>query len=172
MNPLEHGSRVDPSALSVPLERLRALADAELSLPARFAHVALLLVSSAFTVALGSLWVTEPHLPARTHAAFGSLLVIAVSWSGYATWVLTNRRALLARHRVVAGRMAVTFTAIFALGAALVGVSTGRTAAFAAAGLGVVMFAIALVLLARARRRFHALVERRARLEYELGTQR
>jgi hypothetical protein len=172
MNPMKHASPDDPSELGVPLGRLRALADAELSLPARYAHVALLLVSSSFAVALGSLWATEPSLPARTHAAFGALLVIAVSWSGYATWVLTSRRELLARQRVVAGRMAVTFTATFALGAALVGVNTGRVAAFAAAGLGLVMFAVALALLARARRRFRALAQRRAQLEHELGGQR
>jgi len=169
MKPMAHGSLEDSSRLIVPLERLRALADAELSVPARLAHVALLLVSSAFTVALGSLWATEPSLPTRTHAAFGVLLVIGVSWSIYAIWVLTQRRVLLARQRVIAGRMAVTFSATFTLGAALVGVSTGRSAGFAAAVLGVVMFIVVFALLARARRRFDALAARRAMLERELG---
>lgn len=166
---MEPTSIEDPSQCSVPFERLRALADAELSVPARFAHVALLLVSSAFAVSLGALWATEPSLPTRTHAAFGVLLAIAGSWSVYSAWVLTQRRVLLAQHRVVAGRMAVTFTATFALGAAFIGVSTGRPAALAAAGLGVVMFAVALVLLSRARRRFAVLAARRTALERELG---
>jgi len=172
MNTMQDSLHEGPSERSVALERLRALADAELSVSARCAHVALLLASSALTVALGSLWATEPSLPTRTHAAFGALLVIGVAWTIYAAWVLSRRRVLLARHRIVAGRMAVTFTATFAVGAALVGITTGRAAAFAAAGLGVVMCAIALALLARAHRRFDALVERRARLERELGAAR
>ena len=168
MTTMRHTSHQTPSEHAALIERLQALADSELSVPARCAHVALLLVSSALTVAIGSLWATEPSLPTRTHVAFGVLLAIGVAWAVYAAWVLTQRRALLARHRIVAGRMAVTFNAAFALGAALVGVSTGRAAAYAAAGLGVVLCAIAFALLARAHRRFDALVARRARLEREL----
>lgn len=171
MNTMKRASHELPPDLSVSLEELRMLADAELSVRARGAHVALLFASSALAVVLGSLWVTEPSLPMRTHAAFGVLLAIGVSWTAYSAWVLTRRRALLARHRVVAGRMAVTFSAVFAVGAAIVGVETGRQAAFAAAGLGVVMCAVAFVLLARAQRRFEALVAHRARLERELGAQ-
>ena len=63
------------------------------------------------------------------------------------------------------------FTATFAVGAAL---GSPRVAPRRSQpqGSGVAMRAIALALLARAHRRFYSLVERRARLERELGAAR
>ena len=104
------------------------LVDAELSAASRFGYVTLLLVSLAMSVVTGALWLTEPALPARA--------------SGRARGVDGDRRVLggvrdlgadaaprpLRRHSVVAGRMAVTFTSIFAAGAIAVGLTTAARA--------------------------------------------
>ena len=74
-----------------------------------------------------------------------------------------------ADHRIVAGRMAVTFTSLFVIGAVVLGLASGGSAPYAAAALGVAMLAIAIVLLVRAHRVSTRLRERRAALERELG---
>jgi hypothetical protein len=156
--PLTEFSPLTPDAL-------RHLLDAELSLRARMAHVGLLIVAGLGTAGLLSLWLTEPALPTRTHAAFAVLVAINLSWSIYALRVLTRRRVLFARHRITAGRMAVTFTSVFLAGAIAMGVTTGAAAAFLAAGLGVVMLAAAVAVLARAHRAYARLTARRLELE-------
>jgi hypothetical protein len=78
---------------------------------------------------------------------------------------------LLARHRVVAGRMAVTFTALFVLGAVAVGAvgdETGKAAPYGAAAVGLLLLAVAAALLVQANRTFARLAERRQALEREL----
>ena len=157
----------DSSSLST--AHLHRLLDTELSRPSRLGHVALLLVSMAMTVVVMSLWLTEPALPARTRVAFGAMTVIGLSWMVFAGWVLTTRRVLLGRDSVVAGRLAVTFTAVFVAGALLVGYSAGGKAPFAAAGIGVGLLGVAIALLVRARRRVARLTARRDALERELG---
>lgn len=148
---------------------VRQLADVELSLRSRLGYVALLLAALSMTVVVTSLWLTEPALPLRTHVAFAVMTVIGASWVAFALWVLTHRRTLLARDSIVAGRMAVTFTLVFVLGALAVGVSRGGAAPFAAAAVGMVMLAAAIGLLIRAHRTFARLMERRQILERELG---
>ena len=155
-----------PPGISTDLHRL---ADAELSLPSRLGHVALLLGAITMTIIVSSLWLTEPQLPLRTRIAFAIMVAIGLSWAAFAVWVLTHRRILLARHRIVAGRLAVTFTAVFALGALGVGVATGRPEALSAAGLGTVMLVVAVALLIRAHREFSRLASRRDTLGRELG---
>lgn len=148
---------------------LQRLADAELSLPSRLGYLVLLLAALMMTAVVGSLWLTEPVLPRRAHIAFAVMVVIGLSWVCYAAWVLTHRRVLLARHSIVAGRMAVTFTTTFVIGALAVAITTGGAAPYAAAGVGLVMLGAAVALLVRAHRTFTRLTERRATLERELG---
>jgi hypothetical protein len=155
---------LDASAASA-----HALLNAELSTAARLGHVALLLGGAGMAIAIGSLWATEPSLPLRTHLAFGAMTLIGVAWAVYATWVLTTRRVLLGRHRVVAGRMAVTFAGVLVAGSLLVAATTGHPAGYAAAGPGVVMLGVAAWLLARARREVVRLTARRTELERALG---
>ncbi len=150
---------------------LPRLLDTELSRPSRLGHVALLLVSMAMTVVVVSLWLTEPALPARTRVAFGAMTAVGVAWMVFAGWVLTTRRVLLGRDSLVAGRLAVTFTAVFVAGALLVGYAAGGRAPFAAAVIGVGLLGVAIALLVRARRRVAALTARRDVLERELGSQ-
>ena len=145
------------------------LADAQLSLRGRLGYVALLLVALMMTGVIGSLWLTEPALPVRTQVGFAVMIAIGLSWVTFALWVLTHRQVLLAPHRIVAGRMAVTFTALFLMGALAVGYQTGGAAAYAAAAVGVVMLVGAVVILMGAHRRFARLMQRRETLERELG---
>jgi hypothetical protein len=147
---------------------VQKLARGEMSVKARLGYVALLLVSSAMSVGLLSLWLTEDHLPVRTHLAFGAMSLIGLSWAALAIWALATRRILLARDQVIAGRMSVTFTALFLAGAIAAVAISGEAAAFGAAATGAVMFAVALRVLSGARRRFAALSARRAELERDL----
>jgi hypothetical protein len=143
------------------VEEMQRRMSTELSVPARIGHTALLLVALLGSVAIGSLWLTEPSLPVRTQVAFAVLVAINLSWVAFAAWVLTRRRVLLAGHSIIAARMAVTFCAVFTAGALVVG---GR-AGYAAGGTGVVLLAIAIAMLRSARRRFEELMERRRALE-------
>jgi hypothetical protein len=156
-----------PRVSAVEMQRLIS---AELSLRSRLGYAALLLVALAVTIAIASLWLTEPSLPLRTHIAFGVMVGIGVSWAVYAAWVLTRRRVLLAGHQVIAARMAVAFTTIFVIGSLALGIwgSVGRSA-YAAAALGSVMLMVAVAMLLSARRRFEELMQRRRTLEQELS---
>jgi hypothetical protein len=151
-----------PSSLS---DELRQLTVLELSLPSRLRYVCLLLAAATMTAIVTALLVTEPALPTRAAIALGVLAVIGLSWVVFAAWVLTRRRVLLGRHRLVAGRLAVVFSSVFVMGALAVGFVTASAPPFAAAALGVVMLAIAVAMLVRARRQFARLSARRAELE-------
>jgi hypothetical protein len=148
---------------------VRKLALGEMSVKARLGYVALLLVSSAMTVGILSLWCTESYLPLRAQLAFGAMSLIGISWVALSIWALTTRRILLARDRVAAGWMSVVFTALFLAGAIVAVLVTGSAAAFGAAATGVLMFGIALRVLAGARRRFIELLARREELQRQLA---
>lgn len=82
--------------------------------------------------------------------------------------MLKNRHTLLANHPIVAGRMAVTSSAVFAIGTFAVGLTTGSRAMYFVAALGVGMVVAAIAVLLRAHRRFRDLQARRVDLEREL----
>jgi len=147
---------------------IQQLAHGELSVRARLGYVALLLMASAMTAGVLSLWLTEAYLPMRTQVAFGAMSLIGGSWMALAIWALTTRRVLLARDRVIAGMMSVAFTALFLVGAVAAVLLSGTAAAIGAAVTGVAMFAAALRVLSGARRRFAALCARRDALAREL----
>ena len=71
------------------------------------------------------------------------------------------------REVVVAGRLAVTFTATFVVGAVTLGYMMGGTAPYAAAAMGLGPLAGAVALLVRAHRRVARLTTRRAALMRE-----
>src|SRR5678815_4371066 len=91
---------IDTPARSV--ADIQQLAAAQLSLPSRVGHTALLMVSVTMAVAVGSLWATEPSLPMRTQMAFAVIVAMSLGWTVFAMWVLTRRRVLLGTDRVVA----------------------------------------------------------------------
>jgi hypothetical protein len=144
------------------------LAETHLSFRSRAGHLALLLASAGMGIVVAALLATEPALPQRAMFAFGAMLVISLAWMAYASWVLTARRTMLANHRVVAGTIASAAAAIFTGGAALLGMASQLPAAWAAAGLGAVLLAVAVALLLRARRPYQALLARRQELEARL----
>jgi hypothetical protein len=152
-------------SLSVQLQQITGQA---LSARARFGHVALLLASVAMSIMLGALLATEPLLPTRTAVAFTVMLGMALSWIAYAIWVLHNRWTLLANHRIVAGRMAVTFSTVFTVAALCIGMTAGASAGYLAAATGTVFIAASVMLLLQAHRRHAQLLARRRQLESEL----
>jgi hypothetical protein len=158
---------MNPEARS--LQKVQALAGAELSLKARLGYAGLLLVSAVMTTVVVSVWLTEPSLPRRTQISFGVLSVIGASWIILSLWALGTRRGLFARDRVIAGGMAVVFTSLFVAGSLVATAIASSPAAFTALGMGIAMLVVAITLLAGARRRFAALAARRVQLERELG---
>jgi hypothetical protein len=133
----------------------------ELSLPARLGHTALLVVSASVSALTASLWLTEPSLPLRTHIAFGAIVTIGLAWTGFAWWVLANRRVMLANQSVIATRMALAFTALFLIGAVILRSRLGTGGIIMSA----VLFAVASVNAVAAHRRFTRLVALRRSLE-------
>ncbi|HYI10692.1 MAG TPA: hypothetical protein VEK57_16645 [Thermoanaerobaculia bacterium] len=165
MNPISN-----PDTPKVSATEIQRLIAGELSLPSRLGHTFLLLVSLGMTGVIGTLWLTEPSLPARTQIAFALMVTIGLSWVAYAVWVLTRRRVLLAGHRIIAARMAVTFSALFAAGFAILGVwGPSSRVGFSAATFGLLMLAVAIGLLMHARKQFARLLERRQVLEVKLA---
>ncbi|KWS06172.1 hypothetical protein AZ78_3726 [Lysobacter capsici AZ78] len=148
---------------------LRHLTTQALSTRSRYGHVALLLAALMMSVLLGALLATEPALPDRTQVALAVMLGIGASWVAYATWVLRHRRPLLANHRVVAGWMAVIFTALFFAGASAMALTVGDPVFQAAAAMGAAMLAVAVAVLIRAYRNVARLQARRRELERQLG---
>lgn len=150
-----------PHAVPPPsVDALHALTRSELSRRPRFLYVGVLLGSAAMTAVTTALLLTEPSAPMRTRAAFVVLSIIGVSWVAFCSWALTHRRPLLGRDRVIAGRMAITFCAIFTVGALAM--------SFAAAALGLLMLIAAVLLQRRAAADVRRLLARRDRLAREL----
>lgn len=108
-------------------------------------------------------------LALRTKSSFGVMLAIALCWIAYAAWTLANRRTLLARHRVIAARMAMVFCAAFGIGALAVGLAMQSSAGILAAATGAAMFGAAVFLLRRAYHVVACMQSRRAQLEARLG---
>ena len=148
--------------------RIRMLAKSELSLTSRLGYVALLLVASAMTVIVVTLLTTEPGLPGRARVAFVIMSVIGVSWMGLATWALTTRRPLAARDRVIAGWMAVGFTSVYMIGTVVVALVARNPSGLAAIAGGLLLLALAVGALRKAKRRFAELAARRVELEREM----
>jgi pimeloyl-ACP methyl ester carboxylesterase len=149
---------------------MQHLVATEVARPSRPGHIALLIASLISTSIAAALLATEPVLPQRTQIALASVVTIGLAWITFSLWVLTRRSVLLGRHRIIAARMAVAFTALFAIEAWAIGVWRPVGGAwYGAMALGVAMLAVAIVLLIRARRRFNELSRRRAALERHLG---
>ncbi|MDV3457195.1 hypothetical protein RZN05_09395 [Sphingomonas sp. HF-S4] len=146
-------------------EIVRRIAAAQLSLWPRIAHGALLAAALAMTIVLVSLWLTEPDLPLRTRTAFAVLAAIGGLWSGYAAWVLTARRVLFARQRVVAGWLALAFTTIFTTGAFAIAAVTQSPAGWAAGSLGLGLIGVSTLVLLQSRARLADLMNNKRMLE-------
>ena len=157
-----------PPLPPVVVEELRQLARRELSMRARVLHVLLALAAAAMTIVVASLWLTEPALPLRTTLTFAILTGIGLGWLAFSVWVLSSRHVLLARHRVVAGRMAVFFNSVFVVGCLLLGFVSSVRAAWPASAMGLVLLVFAILLWRRAEAAHAALLARRRFLEGEI----
>jgi hypothetical protein len=150
-------------------EVARARFASGLALPSRVRYTALLLAAVAMAGITGTLAATEPGLPLKTRATLALLSVIGLAWAALATWVLTRREVLYLRHRVVAGWMAVAFSALLTVGCLAAGwLDAGNSWWMAATGVGGTMLVVAAVVLHRARTALRALVQRRDALEAAL----
>ncbi|MEU6863273.1 transmembrane transport protein [Streptomyces sp. NPDC046876] len=153
----DHQSSADRR--DVPEELERALA-AEVSLGARMRHTAVGLAGGCGAALVGLLWATEPGpLPVRTQAAFAGLIAIGLAWAVFAGWVLTRRRPLYARDRVLGARLALAATAATgAAGTVLAALRASAAAALTTAFVGAAFAAAAGYALARAHSRRRALL--------------
>lgn len=97
-------------------EEVLAVLDRELSRSDRLRYLTVGLASLVVTAVTGSLWVTEPSLPLRTHLAFAGIVVLGTAWMVIAVYVLTRRRPLYAADRVLATGMAVVAIATGGIG--------------------------------------------------------
>lgn len=149
-------------------QELRALTDRALSPRARYLHVALLLSASAIAALLITLLVTESTIPPLTRHTFEVMLAIASCWVAYAIWVLRHRHPMLTDHRVVAGRMAVLFSALFSAGALSMALLRGQPVFWFAAATGALMCAVAVAVMLVAKRRAAELRAYRTSLEQML----
>ncbi|WCN05184.1 hypothetical protein [Streptomyces sp. M92] len=78
---------------------------------------------------------TEPHaLPPRAQAVFAGLIALGPASAGFAGWVLSRRRPLFAKDRVLSARIALAVPAVTAV-------------------VGVIVTAAAVLALVRARHR-------------------
>ena len=161
-------STTPPVAPAVVAE-LRRMARTDLSMRARVAHVLLALAASTMTIVVASLWMTEPALPLPTTVAFAVLTCMGIGWVSFSIWVLRSRHVLLARHRVVAGRLAVCFSGVFVVGCLLLGFASSSRAVWPALAMGVALLLIAIVLWRRAEVAHAGLLARRHTLERELN---
>ncbi|MBQ0985189.1 transmembrane transport protein [Streptomyces sp. F63] len=152
----------------VPEELRRALA-AEISLGSRIRHVAVGLAGGCGAALIAVLWATEPHpLPVRTRAAFAGLIAIGLAWAAFAGWVLSRRRPLYARDRVLAARLAlVAAAATGAAGTALAAVRAGTAGVLVTAPVGVLLVTAAGLALARARSHRRELLRLRSALRQD-----
>lgn len=161
---LDHHS-LDRPALT--LDQARRLVAGETSLRSRVVHTLLLLASLGMTSVVAALLLTEPNLPTRTRIAFTALLAVGLAWSGLFGWILARRRVLYARHRVIAGRLAVGATTLFVVGSLMLAALAPEQTrlGLAAAALGSVLLGVAIFVLVRAHRRRRQLLELKERLE-------
>jgi hypothetical protein len=158
-----------PSVATVP-PSLRSLLQAELALPSRLGYTLLLLAALGATGVFVLLLLTEPALPLRTRVAFGGGALIGLAWASVAAWVLTRRRVLYARHRVVATRLAVVVTAASTLGAwSLTRGGDAAPLGMAAVWTGATLLLLTTVAHVQAMRRVTELEQRRMVLERELA---
>ncbi|MFC8424681.1 transmembrane transport protein [Streptomyces sp. NPDC057236] len=153
---------------AVPEQLERALAT-EVSLRSRLRHVAVGLAGGCGAVMIAVLWATEPHAPPpRTQAVFAGLIAIGLAWAVFAGWVLSRRRPLFARDRVLSARIALAATVVTTLAGVVLAAVRGSTADLVATATGGVVFtAAAMLTLVRAQHRRRELLRLRDALRQD-----
>jgi hypothetical protein len=139
-----------------------------LSLRRRIGTVAAMLGGLTMAAVVGLLWATEPGLPAHTRVAFGGIVLAGLAWGAYGIWVLTRRMPLLALDRVIAAWLGLAATFLLAGYVAVVATVQDRGGP-AGVVVAVVLAAVAVVNLVRARAHRAALLRRRRELDESGG---
>jgi len=150
---------------------LLALVDTELSAGSRLVLVSLLVASAMATVAVGIKGLTTPALPLAGRIAFAMISALGVLSIVLGLRTLSRRGALLARQRVIAGRIAVASAAIVVLASSLIAWAKNIPAAYYVAGFGVFLLAGTIALLRQENRKLAALNARRHALAQQLKIQ-
>lgn len=142
----------------------------ELSLPNRLVFLFLLLFDLAVGIVVASLWLTEPALPLRTRVAFGGIFVGTLLWAVFFSRILTQRKVLLAQHRVQAATIGVVFSSLFLLGCLVLVWKAPelKHSAVAASGMGVLLLAVAAGIHQRSRKAYRELLSRRNSLSRKM----
>ena len=149
--------------------QLAELTERTLSRSGRYGHLALTVVATVMAGSLGWVMLTEPDMPVHVMVAFSVMFAIAAAWAAFGSRVLSRRRPLLANREVIAGGMAVGFSALFTAAAAAIGFLAGaHTVVTSASILGATLTLVAIAVLARALLRRAELRALRMRLEREL----
>ncbi|AZM58818.1 MULTISPECIES: transmembrane transport protein [unclassified Streptomyces] len=162
-------SEPDDAARRAVPERLERVLATEVSLRSRLRHVAVGLAGGCGAAVIAVLWATEPHAPPpRTRVVFAGLIAVGLAWAVFAGWVLSRRRPLFARDRVLSARIALAATVVTAsAGVALAAVRGGTAGLVATTTGGVVLTAAAMITLVRARRRRRELLRLRDALRQD-----
>jgi hypothetical protein len=150
-------------------EDLLAMVDTELSAPSRLVIVSVGVAAAMATVAVGIKAVTTPAVPLVARIAFVVIAALGVLATIVGLRMLSKRGALLARQRVLAGRISVASAATVALGAAIIGWTRNSPAAYWVAGFGVLLLFATMALLRQENRKLAALTARRQALAQQLN---
>ena len=164
MSELPHNETLSPNPPAMDAEAARRLVRRELATRSRLGYLTLLLLAALGVAAVLSLWLTEPGLPPATHLAFAGLCAVGLAWVVFCGWVLTRRKVLYARQRIVAARLAVAFSALFSAGSLAVALIRQATGGYLASAFGLGLTAFAVAQLRRARQHHEALVQLRRSL--------
>jgi hypothetical protein len=113
----------------------------------------------------------QPGSPDALLALADEELSLASRWPSVTLLLraASTRRALLARHRVIGCRVAVALAATTVLGASIIGIVTGISAAFVIAGFGVILLCGTIALSWQADRQLAALTARRQALAQQMN---
>ncbi len=162
-------NRIGPNADfgAPPTSAAWALVQRKFSPGRRRLYGVLLVLNAVCAAGIASLWITEPGpLPARLHAAFGTLVGVNLGWFAVLVRLWMRRRAFLVDDRVVLARTAVVACSVFLVMSVGVAVSRRESGAAAAlGGVGATLAAVAALLLRRALDHRRALTALKAELE-------
>lgn len=103
-----------------PVEQVLRRISEPMSLRRRVRYLLLLFAAATMTTLVAVLWSTERDLPPKTQLTFGLMVALGIGWAAYALLALRQRGRLFALDRVIAGRLAVGFAIVGAVGIALI----------------------------------------------------
>ena len=150
-------------------DSLLALVETELSFGSRLVIASVVAAAAMATVAVGIKAVITPALPLTGRVAFALIAALGVLAMVVGLQALNRRGSLLARQRVIAGRIAVASAAIVMVAAGIIGWAKSIPAAYFVAGFGAFLLLATMALLRQENLRLAALIARRKALAQQLN---